>query len=845
MAPDLPHIRQRTLRLDNGLRVALVHDRQATRAALAIGVGAGSFHEPPAYPGLAHFLEHGVFLGSANFPAVGALASYVLGVGGRYNARTLSLQTLYFMETPAGELAAAAGHLLDLVAFPLLAGDALQAETEILHAEYLARCRDNDCQLLGAIAGLLNPQHPMAHFHAGSRETLNPQDPALFATLRDWHARHYRAANLHLLLTGPQSLDELEQCIRLPASRLPGGPCPASASWPPLWPAGQPPVELLLEQPQTAQHMSLWLMPVPLAPAEQPLLLEWLRQSLAKPAAGGLLGELQARRWAQRIDVEWQATDGGHGLLVLRIELLDQGHGQERAIAALCVDWLQHLAADPALGVAPDELQVLRRESAWQEFELPPMERAALWVERWQREDVLDWHPWPGMQATPLPGGCALALQSAQPMVVQGSRPHLPHAEQTPWFPVRMQAQPLVAQPALAMPRWQSPPRNPLVARLLDGSTARPAADRAPAPDFLRPGHAALLLAWQMPGNLDPAVCAAAELADAALMGLWQQALCAAACLGYDWQSLSRPGQLRFCLSGPDAALQAVLESLLDALQRIDPAQVRAALQRQRLLSGQQMLLRQLLAHPAANGRLPPEMNWPAGQPDQWDDAELVGRVDAFLADAVLYGRWFAPAPPGLLNALGRPLAGLPPPVQPAAYGGEHARHLGLDDREQAVLLRLLAPPTTPEWEAAWRVLAVLYQNPFYQSLRVEQGLGYALFSRFHAGEEGAELQFGVQSPHADGPQLQQAIRRFLEREGEALARLSPERLGQARRAAQEALAGGNRRVRLLRACTGWLGGQEAQHQAAVAEALQRLDAQRLQRAAADLGRAEWRWLLS
>jgi predicted Zn-dependent peptidase len=164
---------------------------------------------------------------------------------------------------------------------------------------------------------------------------------------------------------------------------------------------------------------------------------------------------------------------------------------------------------------------------------------------------------------------------------------------------------------------------------------------------------------------------------------------------------------------------------------------------------------------------------------------------------------------------------------------------------EQAVLLRLLAPPGQPELEAAWRVLAILQQGAFYQSLRVEQGLGYALFSRFHAGEDGAELQFGVQSPHADAARLQQAIRTFIEQQGAALTELAPERLQQAREAALEALDGGSRRILLLRACSDWLGGQAAGQHAAVREALQLLDGARLQRAAAELGSAEWRWLLS
>lgn len=832
MDTDFPPLAWRTLQLDGGVTVALLHEPQARRVALAASVAAGSCHEPPAWPGLAHFLEHALFLGSAGHPQVGAFADYVHGHGGRYNARTLDRQTLYYLELPERELAPGLGRLVDLLARPLLLEERLAAEREVLEAEYRARCADGDCQLQGALAGLLHPGHPLARFHAGNRATLDTDDPRLHAALRAWHARHYRGASLRLLLSGPQPLDELERLARELGAALPGGaPAPAE-HWPPLWPAGQGLVELRLAQPQRRQCMSLWL-PLSVAPAREDALLALLRQAASQPAAGGLLAALRGRDWAQAVHLDWLSAGDGTGLLGVRLDLLAGAAGCEIQIAALCHDWLLRLGSAPTLAAPAAEWRALCRERAWQEAELAPLERAALWLERWPRQGG-DWQPWPAPQA-PAALLAGLAVEPRR-LIVQVAEAQLDGGELSPWFPVRRQVRPLPGLPAVALPGWQAPPANPFLA-----AVPACAPEPEPEPALLRPGHAALALAWQAPGTVDARRRLAVELAEAALAGRWLQALHGAASLGHDWQALSGPGQLRFCLSGPAASLMAVLERLLDGLAEDDPAHWRAAVQHRRDEAQQQLLLRRLLSHPAAQWRLT-EAELALPRLDALDDAALRQALHDVLGASRRHVRVFGALPE-------RPAGFAPDSPQPAPgarwQGGEHCQHLDLGEREQAVLLRLLAPPGDAEREAAWRLLAVLQQGAFYQALRVEQGLGYALFSRFHAGEQGAELQFGVQSPHAAGERLQLAVRAFVEQTGAALASLTDERLRQARAAALEALEGGSRRARLLRACCDWLAGQDAGQQNAVREALQRLDGACLQRAAAGLQAAEWRWLFS
>ncbi len=104
-----------------------------------------------------------------------------------------------------------------------------------------------------------------------------------------------------------------------------------------------------------------------------------------------------------------------------------------------------------------------------------------------------------------------------------------------------------------------------------------------------------------------------------------------------------------------------------------------------------------------------------------------------------------------------------PPPSPPKTLPiGKHWRAEPSDSAESAVLLFCPAPTSSIADEAAWRLLAQLAQGPFYQRLRVELQLGYAVFSGLRQIVGQAGLLFGVQSPNASAQQLVEHIEAFL-----------------------------------------------------------------------------------
>lgn len=54
--------------LDNGLTALIIRDEVALKSAAALVAHVGSLKDPKGFHGLAHFLEHMLFMGSEKYP---------------------------------------------------------------------------------------------------------------------------------------------------------------------------------------------------------------------------------------------------------------------------------------------------------------------------------------------------------------------------------------------------------------------------------------------------------------------------------------------------------------------------------------------------------------------------------------------------------------------------------------------------------------------------------------------------------------------------------------------------------------------------------------------------------
>ena len=74
----------------------LVSDPKTDQAAASLDLHVGSGSDPSGWNGLAHFLEHMLFLGTEKFPRAGEYQEFIQSRGGSHNAYTAYDHTNYF-----------------------------------------------------------------------------------------------------------------------------------------------------------------------------------------------------------------------------------------------------------------------------------------------------------------------------------------------------------------------------------------------------------------------------------------------------------------------------------------------------------------------------------------------------------------------------------------------------------------------------------------------------------------------------------------------------------------------------------------------------------------------------
>jgi len=274
--------------LPNGIPVIIQEHRAADVAALQLWVRAGARDEAQDELGLAHYLEHMLFKGTATRPP-GFVEREVEAVGGRINAGTSWDYTFYHTVVPARNAAGAIEMLADVAVNASLEERLLEAEKQVV-LEEMRLNEDNPRRfLVQQLFASAFEGHPYGRPVIGTSDLVRGLSRE---TLVGFYRRHYAPELFALVVVGAVKPEEVLRVARRTLGVLPRT---GAGRLPPALPPGPRRVRSETTRPGTQAYLGMaWVAPR-LDHADTPA-LDLLMSILGRTKASRLVASLRERQ---------------------------------------------------------------------------------------------------------------------------------------------------------------------------------------------------------------------------------------------------------------------------------------------------------------------------------------------------------------------------------------------------------------------------------------------------------------------------------------------------------------------------------------------------------------------
>ncbi len=210
LSPPFKEQASAKIRLENGLEAYLISDPNAKLSGAMLSVNAGSWEDPEEYPGLAHFLEHMLFMGTKKYPKEAEYSRFITEHGGQSNAFTTSNSTNYLFTVQSEYFDEAFDRFSNFFKEPLFNPSGVSRELKAIDQEYSKNIENDAIRQLYVLKELSNQEHPFHKFNMGNSDTLSDVSQE---TLKQWYQEHYSANLMKIIVYSALPIDELKERV--------------------------------------------------------------------------------------------------------------------------------------------------------------------------------------------------------------------------------------------------------------------------------------------------------------------------------------------------------------------------------------------------------------------------------------------------------------------------------------------------------------------------------------------------------------------------------------------------------------------------------------------------------
>eukprot|EP01100_Stratorugosa_tubuloviscum_P005628 TRINITY_DN250_c0_g1_i1.p1 TRINITY_DN250_c0_g1~~TRINITY_DN250_c0_g1_i1.p1 ORF type:complete len:1068 (-),score=379.42 TRINITY_DN250_c0_g1_i1:64-2979(-) len=344
---ELDKLKYLSFFLENGLQVLLISDPETEKSAAAMDIKVGSFSDPDDIPGLAHFLEHMLFMGTEKYPSENEYSSFLSENAGNSNAFTSAENTNFYFSVTKDKLKGALDRFAQFFISPLFNESSTEREIQAVNNENQKNLQSDAWRENQLLKSLANKKHPHYKFGTGDVNTLknSPTEKGIDvrSALLKFHATYYFASQMKLVIYGAEPIEQLQDWT---IEMFSGIPKEAKLVAP----------ELTKELPYPKESLSKIIKVVPVK-ENRSLKLFWILPSLipkynAKPeryishligheGPGSILSILKNKGWANSLSAGTGRRYSNFEIFQVSIDLTQDGLDNYEEVIGLIYDYIK------------------------------------------------------------------------------------------------------------------------------------------------------------------------------------------------------------------------------------------------------------------------------------------------------------------------------------------------------------------------------------------------------------------------------------------------------------------------------------------------------------------------
>lgn len=320
-------------KLKNGLEIFLISSEKLNGTCVNLLLKVGSAHEGPEIDGLAHFLEHSLFLGTKNFPGQNEFGKFLRTHGGSTNASTDTLMTHYSFSISNQFLEPALERFCEFFNSPLFSEEYLQNEINIIENEFLSKTNNYYTLLEHVFKQIADENHIYSKFFYGNSKTLKtiPCENGISLRERTIHffEEYYGSENMVLFILSNFSIQELSEIAYKYFSTIrsctKSSPKPESLSLYPEFPFLGVSKRLIKVHLNTNTNELMLIFPLPKKEYGLSRMFSRYLSFFLCPKSEGLLNDIIQKKFCYNISLDDTYSQLGFSYITIILFLTEQG----------------------------------------------------------------------------------------------------------------------------------------------------------------------------------------------------------------------------------------------------------------------------------------------------------------------------------------------------------------------------------------------------------------------------------------------------------------------------------------------------------------------------------------